>query len=376
MMPSENMFDPANYQRVRLPALEATTLPAWCYTSRQFYDREVERIFRTAWNFLGREDEIPNAGDYMTFDLCGEPVLVLRDKAGAVRAFANTCRHRGTKLLEGAGNCRAIACPYHGWVYGLGGELIGAAGMEQTIAFDKKRYGLIPLRLERWAGFLFVNMDPQATPLDQYLGDLPERLASHNLADMACVRRRTYTVACNWKIYIENAMEEYHTPTVHRLSIGKQVTTPETGRGEWRGMHMPASETIALLPEDSADGFPPIPTLDAKAAQGTYFMMIYPCTFMAATQDCLWWLQEFPRGPDRTEVVIGSCFPRATMARPDFAEKVEKYYRRWDKSLPEDNAISELQQAGLHSSLSVPGRLSSQELVVREIANWVLDRVI
>ena len=142
------------------------------------------------------------------------------------------------------------------------------------------------------------------------------------------------------------------------------------------GTRREPSETIALLPEDLADAFPPIPTLDAKAAQGTYFMMIYPCTFMAATQDCLWWLQEFPRGPDRTEVVIGSCFPRATIARPDFPEKVEKYYRRWDKSLPEDNAISERQQAGLQSSFSMPGRLSSQELVVREIANWVLDRVI
>ena len=375
-MTAEGMFDPASYRQARLPALQASTLPAWCYTSERFYAREVERIFRRVWNFLGREDEVPNPGDYMTFDLCGEPILVVRDKAGAVRAFANTCRHRGTKLLSGTGNCRAISCPYHAWVYALSGELIGAAGMEQASGFDKKQYGLFPLRLESWAGFLFVNLDSQAEPLDRYLGELPQRLASHDPANMVCVRRRSYDVACNWKIYIENAMEEYHTPTVHRLSIGKQVTAPESGRGEWRGMHMPAAQTIALLPEDSAAAFPPIATLDTKGAQGTYFMMIHPCTFIAATQDCLWWLQEFPRGPERTEVVIGSCFPRATTSRRDFAEKVESYYRRWDKSLPEDNAISERQQAGVHSSFCIPGRLSHQELIVREIANWVLDRVL
>jgi phenylpropionate dioxygenase-like ring-hydroxylating dioxygenase large terminal subunit len=171
-------------------------------------------------------------------------------------------------------------------------------------------------------------------------------------------------------------MEEYHTPTVHRASIGKQVTTPEQGKGEWKGMHMPAERTIAVLKDDLASAFPPIATLDTKAAGGTYFLMVYPCTFFAATQDCLWWLQEFPQGPERTKVTIGSCFPKDTIARADFAEKVEKYYRRWDKSLPEDNAISEVQQKGVHSSFYTPGRLSFHELIVHDIANWVLDRVL
>jgi choline monooxygenase len=370
------IFDPARYAGVRRPPLEAETLPGWCYTSREFYDREVATIFRKVWNFMGREDEIPNPGDYLTFDLCGEPIIILRDKAGKVRAFANSCRHRGTRLLTGRGNCLAISCPYHSWTYALGGELIGAPGMEQTIGFDKQNYGLPEIRLETWNGFIFVNLDREAQSLDAYLGEFKDRLATHDMANMRCVRRREYDLACNWKIYIENAMEEYHTPTVHKASIGKQVTAPEQGKGEWKGMHMPAERTIAVLAEDIASAFPPIPTLDAKAAKGTYFLMIYPCTFFAATQDCMWWLQEFPQGPERTKVVIGSCFPAQTIARPDFAEKVEKYYRRWDKSLPEDNAISEIQQQGVHSSFYTPGRLSFHELIVHDIANWVLDRVL
>ncbi|HUC63696.1 MAG TPA: aromatic ring-hydroxylating dioxygenase subunit alpha [Alphaproteobacteria bacterium] len=373
---ADDMFDPAHYQRVRLPALEAETLPPWCYTAPAFYQREVERIFKRTWNFIGREDEVPNSGDYMTFDLFGEPLAIVRGRDGVVRAFVNICRHRGTRMLSGNGNCRVISCPYHAWAYSLDGQLVATPGMEQTAQFSRDDYGLLPVRLESWEGFIFVNFDRSAPGLMAHLGNLPQALASYRMSEMVCVRRREFDLACNWKIYLENAMEEYHTPTVHKQSIGKQTTVQEKSEGEWDGLYMPSEETIALLAEDLPDAFAPIPTLDAKAAAGAYFLSIYPCTFFATTQDCMWWLQEFPSGPGRTKVVIGSCFPRATVARPDFASRVQKYYRRWDKSLPEDNAISELQHEGVNSSFSRPGRLSFHEPVVRDIANWVLDHVL
>ncbi|HKF71322.1 MAG TPA: aromatic ring-hydroxylating dioxygenase subunit alpha [Stellaceae bacterium] len=372
----EHLFDPAHYAKARLPVLEAETLPPWCYTSQQFYDREVERVFKRSWNFIGREDELPKAGDYAAYDLVGEPVLIVRDRAGTLRAFANSCRHRGTRLLDSTGNRRGIICPYHGWAYGLDGKLIGAAGMEETHGFDKRAYGLHPIRLKTWDGFVFINLGTGSVGLREYLGDLPETLDSYRLSDMVCVRRREYDLACNWKIYLENAMEDYHTPYVHRQSIGAQHTVPEKSHGAWGGIHMAAEKTIAVLAEDLAHALPPIPSLKGKPAAGTYFLVLYPSTFFALTQDCMWWLQQFPQGPARTKVVIGSCFPRATVARADFAEKVGFYYRRWDKSLPEDNAISERQQAGLRSSFASPGRLSVREPMVRDIANWLLDRVL
>jgi len=373
---AENIFDPAHYAKARLPVLDAETLPPWSYTSQQFYDREVERVFKPSWNFIGREDELPNAGDYAAYDLVGEPVLIVRDRGGALRAFANSCRHRGTRLLDGKGNCRGIICPYHGWAYGLNGDLVGAAGMEETRSFDKRAYGLRPIRLETWDGFVFINFDAEPGTLREYLGDLPQTLESYHLSDMVCVRRRDYDLACNWKIYLENAMEDYHTPIVHRQSIGVQHTVPEVSQGAWGGVHMAAEKTIAVLAEDLGHAFPPIASLKGKAAAGTYFLVVYPSTFLALTQDCMWWLQQFPQGPARTKVVIGSCFPRATVARADFAEKASFYYRRWDKSLPEDNAISERQQAGLQSSFASPGRLSVREPMVHDIANWILDRVL
>ena len=374
MLPA-NLFDSTHYEDVRRPLIEASTLPSWCYTSEAFYQREVEQIFLKQWNFAGRLDEIPDSGDYMSLDFCGESVIVIRGKDDVVRAFANVCRHRSARLLEGRGRCRTIVCPYHSWVYDLDGTLLRMKGMEQTAGFDPAENGLIPLQVESWAGFLFVSFANDVMPLEEHLGDMTEQYASYRFADMLCVRRRSYDLKCNWKLYIENAMEDYHTGTVHKDSIGNQDCVPVSTKGQWAAIHLEAADTIAVLTEDNTT-LPHIEKLSGLAAKGTYFSVIYPGTFFATHQDCMWWLQLLPHAPDRTTVVIGSCFPRSSIAREDFAREVLKYYARWDKALPEDNAISERQQQGLNSRSSRPGRLSYYEPCVHAIANWVLDQTI
>ena len=374
MLPA-NLFDSTHYEDVRRPLIEASTLPSWCYTSEAFYQREVEQIFLKQWNFAGRLDEIPDSGDYMSLDFCGESVIVIRGKDDVVHAFANVCRHRSARLLEGRGRCRTIVCPYHSWVYHLDGTLLRMKGMEQTAGFDPAENGLIPLQVESWAGFLFVSFANDVMPLEEHLGDMTEQYASYRFADMLCVRRRSYDLKCNWKLYIENAMEDYHTATVHKDSIGNQDCDPVSTKGQWAAIHLEAADTIAVLTEDNTT-LPHIEKLSGLAAKGTYFSVIYPGTFFATHQDCMWWLQLLPQAPDRTTVVIGSCFPRSSIAREDFAREVLKYYARWDKALPEDNAISERQQQGLNSRSSRPGRLSYYEPCVHAIANWVLDQTI
>ena len=374
MLPAD-LFDSTHYEDVRRPLIEASTLPSWCYTSEAFYQREVEQIFLKQWNFAGRLDEIPDSGDYMSLDFCGESVIVIRGKDDVVRAFSNVCRHRSARLLEGRGRCRTIVCPYHSWVYDLDGTLLRMKGMEQTAGFDPAENGLIPLQVESWAGFLFVSFANDVMPLEEHLGDMTEQYASYRFADMLCVRRRSYDLKCNWKLYIENAMEDYHTATVHKDSIGNQDCVPVSTKGQWAAIHLEAADTIAVLTEDNTT-LPHIEKLSGLAAKGTYFSVIYPGTFFATHQDCMWWLQLLPHAPDRTTVVIGSCFPRSSIAREDFAREVLKYYARWDKALPEDNAISERQQQGLNSRSSRPGRLSYYEPCVHAIANWVLDQTI
>ena len=159
------VLEPSLYTKARLPLEQAESLPRWCYTTQEFYDEEVSRIFRKTWNFVGREDEIPSPGDFLTVDLFGEFDHPCPRPGRKVHAFANTCRHRGTRLLSGSGRCPAIRCPYHSWTYGLSGELISTPGMEGVVGFNKTDYGLIPVRRESWGGFMFVTLDPDCVPL-------------------------------------------------------------------------------------------------------------------------------------------------------------------------------------------------------------------
>ncbi|RKQ69836.1 aromatic ring-hydroxylating oxygenase subunit alpha [Oceanibaculum indicum] len=372
-----DMFSPDHYKAMRRPLDQAETLPAWCYTSERFYKREVERIFLKVWNFLGRADRIPNPGDYFTLTFAGIPLIIARGDDGKVRAFANSCRHRGSIVALGEGNCRAFKCPYHSWAFALDGTLLGAPSMEKTANFDPADYGLIEVRLESWGGFIFVNFDKDAPDLMSFLGDLPERLASYNYEEMVCVRRVEYELNCNWKIYVENAMEAYHVPYVHKSTLQRQkgpTAQPIETRGEWVGLFKEHTGSRALLAGET--GFPPIPSLTGPAAAGTHYPLIYPSTMFGATIDCMWWLEIHPIAADRMRLIVGSAFPKDVVARPDFEEIVTRYYRRWDVSIPEDNEISELQQRGLSSPLYREGRFSHLEPLVHAIDNWVLDQVL
>ena len=267
--PAVDIFDARHYAEVRKPLAEASTLPPWAYTSEEFYRREVQTIWMKEWNFFGRADRIPNPGDYFSVDFVGVPIVVVRGKDGQVRAFSNSCRHRGAAMLRGDGNCNAIRCPYHSWSYDFEGKLIVAPDMEQTAGFRLEDFPLVPLKLELWAGFIFINLDPDAGPLKDYLVDLPEVLASYNFDNMVCVRRKEYTIEANWKIYVENAMEAYHVATVHRSTLSRQkgvFPSVESSKGQWMALHKEHEGTRALLTGDT--GFPRIPDPYRQGRQG------------------------------------------------------------------------------------------------------------
>jgi hypothetical protein len=170
-------------------------------------------------------------------------------------------------------------------------------------------------------------------------------------------------------------MEAYHTPFVHKATLGHQRCTVMDSRGAWCALHEAHAGTEAVL-KGNASPFPPIADLQGPPAQGTIFALIYPGTMFGCTRDCMWWLDSQPVAADRTRVVIGSCFPKSTVARADFDKHVGLYYGRWDKSIPEDNWISELQNVGLAPRLRIKGRLGIEEPLVHVFNNWVLDRVL
>lgn len=377
-----DLFHPRHYEAVRRPLLQAETLPTWCYTDQGFYRREVERIWRKAWNFLGHVDQVKQPGDYLSLTFAGVPLFIIRGKDNVIRAFANACRHRGSTLLdEGAGNCNLIVCPYHSWSFTLDGCLYGAPEMHKTEDFDPKANGLVELRCGVWGGFLFVCFDNDAPPLSSWLGGLPEKLECYGLDDMVLARRTVTDMACNWKIFVENAKESYHIGTVHKATINKYASARSAGywveeaTGQYVITFAQHEGSMALLKGDG--GFPVIETLAGRReAGGTYAPLLYPSTYLACTIDCAWYLELHPLGPDRTWLVHGALFPRSRMQRPDFAQLAANYYKRWDITLEEDVLASERQQRGVTSPYCKPGRFSYREPLVHAIDNWVLDQVL
>lgn len=381
MTEPRDLLDPGYYEVVRRDPGEAAPLPNWCYTSPAWYALEVERLFRRVWNYVGHASRIPRPGDFFTIDLAGAPVIVVRGDDGEVRAFHNSCRHRGSRIAWGEGNCKTLTCPYHTWTYGRDGRLLATPLIEEDTHIRHADLGLLPVRLERWAGFLFVNFDDAAAPLTDWLGDLPQTCASYGPETMVCTRRKVYEeVKANWKLHFENFNDSLHIPFVHGGTLNRQKVSGRrrASHEEFDGqciVHFTEHQGSRGLLEGET-GFPPIATLEGRYRQGTWYPCILPGTMMAWTIDCMWVFELHPTGPESVRVVAASFFPEDRTRRNDFTELAERYYRRLDVILPEDNTAVEQQQQGLRAPISAAARYTHMETLCHAFDNWVLDRVL
>lgn len=190
------------------------------YTDPRVYEREIEKIFEKSWIFVAHESEVAETGDYVRARVVENPMIICRDREGAVRAYYNTCRHRGSLVvMDDAGHCNTFRCPYHFWTYGLDGALCGVPGEEayDGTGFDRAEFGLVEVRCESVLGLVFVNLDDHAEPLEDWLGPelidvLGTPLAN---ADFQVVGQGRDEYAINWKVFAENARDGYHVPFVH-----------------------------------------------------------------------------------------------------------------------------------------------------------------
>jgi choline monooxygenase len=376
-----SLFSASTYDDVRLPIDQASTLPPEVYTSQDWYNREVERIFLKSWLLATREEEIPNPGDYVRVDFFGEPIIVVRDRQRKIHALSASCRHRGAEVAKGKGNCRAFICPYHGWTYGLDGALLGAPSMEQAVGFDKKQCALPSVRTEMWGGFVFINFDPDAEPLMTSLADLPERFKAYRMDEMVVTRKWVNKINCNWKVWVENSREGYHVPIAHRGSLNRfypgSKVEPFTARGK-PGVYEINSgnnENGLYIPRNPV--FPMIEGLSDEDREKTHFMVFYPHLLLNLPPDRITFHQYFPEGPEWTTLITWCCFPKSTIAREDFERAVPDYYAPMDLFIAEDKEICEVQQRGLRGRLAAPGRYSPKhERTVYQFVRYLLDRMI
>src|ERR1700742_4138016 len=199
------------------PTPSGTALEPRYYTDASLEPAEQELIFERTWQLAGHISQLAGAGSYTTAAAGNQPVLVVRDDKGVLRAYLNVCRHRGSRLLSGSGQCKAaIRCRYHGWTYKMDGSLIGVPeGMAFGEKLDKKSLSLMPVRVEEMCGLIFVNLDNDAAPLAELLGDLPQRLAPYRLETPKPFAPAGAPQPANWKVVADNYIEGYHIPIAH-----------------------------------------------------------------------------------------------------------------------------------------------------------------
>jgi phenylpropionate dioxygenase-like ring-hydroxylating dioxygenase large terminal subunit len=197
----------------------AWSMPKSYYTNSGILALEREHLFGKEWICIGRSEEIAKPGDYMTFQLCNEPLVAVRNEDGKVHLLSNVCRHRGAILAQGRGNNHRLVCPYHHWSYDLEGRLAGAPRMDVHQTFDKSKCSLPHFASEEWQGFLFANLSSNPEPLAPRLEPLQELIGNYHMEEMRLLYVADEVWHTNWKCLIENFMEGYHLSPLHRTTL-------------------------------------------------------------------------------------------------------------------------------------------------------------
>ena len=336
------------------------------YRSEAFYRAELDWVLPGSWVFVGHERWVPAPGDFLAETIGSEPVMVVRSADGALRAFSNVCPHRASLLVEGRGNCgRRLVCPYHGWTFGLEGQLLAVPRQRGFVSpIDPTRLGLRELRLDVWEGLVFVNVTGDAPPLLDHLEDVPEILGGHDIASMHFGAFLDDPVAANWKLVMDNAVCDYHLDIIHGESIAALVnidalsaragTTTSVTSVPWKESNLPAE---------------PRPGLTGAAAQGSLGCFVFPnlhvIGFPTGGATVMWWT---PTGPASTRARVLSLSHDSDSDVRAGTELLARVQR-------EDFDVCEKMQIGVQSQGYEPGPLHSSELRITVFQRRLLEMV-
>jgi phenylpropionate dioxygenase-like ring-hydroxylating dioxygenase large terminal subunit len=281
---------------------DAQSLPPSIYHSPEILELEKEQLFRKEWICIGRTAEIPGKGDFLCRDIIDAPVFVIRQRDDSLKAFANVCAHRSSRLLTGAGHVSRISCPYHSWTYELDGQLIGAPFMDKTPGFDVAKHRLEELACESWEGFIYVSLHSNPMPIDKQLSALTDLVADFRMADYVPVFATEETWNTNWKCLVENFMDAYHLHRVHKDSFGKH------GSSEDQTQLFPGENTFTYhyVQEDggprSVHAHPDNTWLQGTDRLRTWLINIFPSHTIQLQPDMLWYLSILPDGIGKVNI--------------------------------------------------------------------------
>ncbi len=341
-------------------------LPRESFMCRERFDWELAALFGNHWICIGRDHELAE-GRYRAFELGNHRGFVVRDETGALRAFHNVCRHRGTQLL----NCASgplknnhVACPYHAWTYKTTGELVGAPNMLDDPEFARGEFGLLRLDVESWNGFVFVRPGTGDQTIQQFFAELGPLVQNWNLESLVQADEIQYSVRANWKILFQNYSECYHCPTVHpelnQLTPYKGAENDLIAGPILGGpMKLENAETISRNGKYCAA---PIRGLVGEQVQQVFYFTIFPAMFLSLHPDYVMVHYLIPKDVNQTEVRCQFLIDPST---DDSQLQIKQASEFWDEVNRQDWEVCELTQKGVESSAFVPGPYSRLESMVQ-----------
>lgn len=345
------------------PLPEAYTIPAPWYTDARIADLEKDNVFARTWQAVARTDQLESPGAYATTVVAGEPIVVVRGADAKLRAFYNVCRHHAMIVMnEPCGRAQHLRCPYHGWTYSLEGELRGVTDFDGVCHFERAQNGLVPLRVETWENFVFVNLDSQAIPLRDFLGPLVALTQPLGFGELKFVERRTYTLQCNWKVYVDNFLDGgYHVPHMHKGLNSVLDYTNYTIENLERCCVQSSPVSVDSRSDASA-------AATRKGDRAFYFWQ-YPSFMLNWYEGYLDTNLVVPLAVDRCEVTFDFYFGDASESQMPYIRESISVSERVQQ---EDIVICEGVQRGLGSRAYNAGRLS----VRRETGEHLFHRLL
>lgn len=342
----------------RAPLTAATGLPPQAYTSEEFFADERTRLFERGWVAVGTTAEVAESGRLLVRRVGERSILVTRDGEGVLRAFLNSCRHRGTELADvDCDVAGTIRCPYHRWGYGLDGTLVATPFLDEVPRdeFDPAEHGLVPVRVDSWGPVVFACLAADTVPLGEWLGDLPARMAGYGFEDWRLEETRTLDIAANWKLITENFQEYYHLTWVHP-ELAKVSRVKDHYRYQGPGLY--CGQTTSPVSGDDRDDWlvlPPAAGLDDSDAVSGRFVAIFPNVLLAVLPNHVFLILLEPVAPGHTREHCSFLLPPSTAPLADGDLDTTRAF--WFDVNDEDIDIVERGQRGLHRGNVPPGPL-------------------
>ena len=351
------------------------TLEGQYYTNKKIFEKERDQIFLNQWLCVGRSSDIVKVGQFITYNIFDESIIIVRNNKNNISAHYNVCRHRGTRICNQLkGNfSNSIQCNYHGWTYSLSGKLIAAPTMNQLKNFDKNKFGLKPIHVKEWDGFIFINFSENPQDFHTFFKPLLSKFKNWDLFNLKTLTTKKYTLCCNWKLILQNFNECYHCPLIHPQLAA--IHNYLGGRndlhsGPFLGGYMEFNQDKQTINSSGVLCCPPFKNLSKPDLKKVYYYSIFPNMLLSLHPDYVMFHLIWPESENTTNVYCSWLFSREFIDNKKY--NLYQAVDFWDQTNKQDWKICEQSYLGIKSKSYSSAPYSGQESLLAAYDQYYL----